>query len=280
MLDWLTLEKEFTKFKKEILRYQDLLLKSYGDTATSALQAILSKSISPDSLREIATLRTKLTQKYGSLAGNIHGMAGYVEKTIGGSSIDIFMTAFHTFSSDNFRHFHRAIDESIQCLDKAIGACQRARLDEVERKGNQVCINKGARIPGYREILTILKEAKSHLDIIDRYSDATLIEMAETLPLSVSTRILIMKESYKEKSELRLFFSKYKQHKNNIEIREISKKAFHSRQIIIDEQKVYELTFSIKDVGNSNGVIVLLDEKSRIQSLRQFVLDWNSATPF
>jgi len=275
--DYLSLEKSFRLFRKEIINYRDLLIRYYGKTAFNAI--VMSGKIPPAILNKMDLLKSKLSQKYGVLAANIHGMGGYVELPHGGKQIDIFMTAFFPISTGNYDFTHWAISASIQCLDKAIGSCQYARSNEIERKGNQICIHRGAIIPGFLEILNIFKEARKNIFIRDRYISAELISMIDTLSRIISVKMLIQREKYQDKPSLKLVYDKYRQQNNNVEIRDIPKSMFHSRKIVIDEQRSYELTFSIKDVGICEGTIFILNEKNTNTSITEFKSDWNSGTP-
>ncbi|MFQ5721328.1 MAG: hypothetical protein ACE5GI_02390, partial [Candidatus Aminicenantales bacterium] len=108
---------------------------------------------------------------------------------------------------------------------------------------------------GWLIIIKIFKEAKRTIWIQDRYINEEIFSIVKALNPSIDIKILIQKELYREKETLKLIYNKYKEAEGNVVIRELTSKQFHSREIIIDRQKGYDLTFSIKDVGKADGRI-------------------------
>lgn len=262
MIDYSELEKKLKNFRKNLISYK----KIWSDLLTDLNRKELKE--------KEEKLHSKLTQTYGALAGYIHGMAGYVKKIYAGIQVDIFMTALLPYQYVEEKQW--AIEASIQCLDKAIGGCQYAK--SVEKKSDQIIIHKGGYLDGWLIIIRILRESKKKIFIRDRYLNEEIFSIIEGLNPKIDINLLIQKEPYKEKSTLKLIYSKYRRSKNNVEIRELAKKQFHSREIIVDENKGYDLTFSIKDVGHTEGRIHMIKRSHLPNTIVDFNKDWKLAT--
>jgi len=127
-------------------------------------------------------------------------------------------------------------------------------------------------------IIKIFKEAKRTICIRDRYINEEIFSIVEALNPSIDIKMLIQKEPYREKETLKLIYNKYKATKGNVEIRELTSKQFHSSEIIVDGQKGYDLTFSIKDVGNTDGRIHMIKSSNLSDALIRFKSNWKMAS--
>lgn len=257
------LEQRFLKFRRGLVKYKQI----YEPVRAGIADA--------EFIKEEEKLRSLLTQTYGELAGHIHGMAGYVEKIYLGVRADIFMLAL-TPNIYNVAEKSWGIDSSIQCLDKAIGGCRYARSVEVKKE--QIVIHKGAVLDGWLIIIKMFQEAKKKIYIRDRYLNEEVFPIIEKLDSKIDVKAIIMKEKYKDKTNLELIYKKYQKMKNNVEIRELERNKFHRREIIIDEQKGYWFDFSIKDVGLNDGTIHKIKDSNLSNAISTFNKDWNLAS--
>jgi len=263
--DYSKLELKFERFLHQFEKYRSIYIKflETSDCDTNC-----------DLYEEQRKLGNQLSKQYGELQANIHGMAGYNELIIHGVKHNIFLSALSPITKNNTIKNH-SIEYSIQCLNKAIGSCRHAK--KVNHTDDQIIISKGAEYQGILEIRRIFKEAKKKLCIQDRYLSADIFHHIEEIDTNVKIKIIIKKENYPAKAMLKSVYNKYQSVKQNVKIREYKQEEFHSRIILIDDNKGYSPDFSLRDIGKNTSYL------SKIQDIKKSTKDfknlWSIATP-
>ncbi len=124
---------------------------------------------------------------------------------------------------------------------------------------------KGQIYDAYSKIISIFKEAKQNLVIIDGYADKSVLDMIRGLDVNV---ILIVKKcGLLTKTDIK----KYNEQYNNLTV--FCDNSFHDRYIIIDKNVVYHCGASINYAGSKTFSINILEDKYIINSLFNAIND-------
>jgi hypothetical protein len=103
---------------------------------------------------------------------------------------------------------------------------------------------KGQFYDAYQLVRRFIKQASSHITIIDNYIDETLLDLLTHKSSDVNVTMITSSAKKLSASALDKFTKQY----GEIEI--VVSKDFHDRFIILDGTEVYALGASIKDLGN------------------------------
>lgn len=266
MIDYSELEKKFQDFLAKLEDYNELYRRVLNHPGSPKRDAEL--------VRKEKELRKELEQMYGELEADIHGMAGYVEFEIVDRKRNIFLSAFDPRLDKQNYIKNLGLEYAIQCINKAIGSCRHA--ESVKRTDEQIIIKKGATFQGVLELRKILRKAKKTLDIQDRYLNGDIFGFIEEINQDVKIRIIIAKK-YSGKAALGQIYKRYLEQAENVEIREILNREFHSRKIIIDNEVGYNLDFTFQDVGRSESFINTIKDIDSVK--KEFDVLWSKSTP-
>ncbi|GHU64387.1 hypothetical protein AGMMS49983_10000 [Clostridia bacterium] len=127
---------------------------------------------------------------------------------------------------------------------------QGAKIDEILALLNEPETNKqwifykGQFYDAYGLVIDLFKRATNSIIVIDNYADDSILEMLTKKRSGVSVTIITFKIFRLTPLHLRKFANQY----GSVTVAE--SKDFHDRFIIIDENEVYALGASIKDLGN------------------------------
>lgn len=124
-------------------------------------------------------------------------------------------------------------------------------------------------------VLTLFKDAKTTIDIIDNYIDDSVIDLLTAKQNTAEINILTKKIPQHLKSIILTF---RKQH-GALNIRKTN--AFHDRFIILDKKLFYHLGASIKDLGNASFMFSLMeDETLKKDVLNKWSKEWDNGTEY
>ena len=101
----------------------------------------------------------------------------------------------------------------------------------------------GQMFDAYLFISDLVKSAKKSIILIDNYIDEsvlTLFSKNTNINITIYTKII--------SKQLKLDIEKYNKQYNNLELK--STKSFHDRFMIIDDDNIYHIGASLKDLGN------------------------------
>jgi len=129
---------------------------------------------------------------------------------------------------------------------------------ESKKKTNEIYFN-GQIYDAYSKIISIMKESKKELIIIDNYADISVLDMISKINKSVT---LITKKNSNLKQ---IDIDKYNQQYNNLTI--IYNNTFHDRYIILDNQIIYHMGTSINHAGNKTFSINVLEDEIVINAI-------------
>jgi len=111
----------------------------------------------------------------------------------------------------------------------------------------------GERYDAYSNFISIFKEAKEELIIIDSYADITLLDLIRNINCNI---ILITKDSPRL-SDIEI--TKYNSQYNNLKV--IRNNSFHDRYFILDRKIIYHSGASLNSAGNKTFMINKLEDK-------------------
>ena len=117
----------------------------------------------------------------------------------------------------------------------------------------------------YKLIITIIKKAKEKILIIDNYIDDSILDMLSKKNKNVEAVILTSSNSNIPKLDIQKFNKEY----GILKIAKTNK--IHDRFIIIDNEKLYHLGASIKDLGRKCFGINKIIDKNEIEMLEKYL---------
>lgn len=119
----------------------------------------------------------------------------------------------------------------------------------------------------YQLIKKLIKKAKEKLLIIDNYIDDTILSLLTKKNKNVKVTILTSQKSNISKLDLQKFNKEYP----TLEVAKTNK--FHDRFIIIDNQELYHIGASLKDLGKKCFAISKIEDKNYIKIISQNVIE-------
>ncbi|TLT01326.1 RhuM family protein [Aliarcobacter cibarius] len=119
----------------------------------------------------------------------------------------------------------------------------KSKIKNDELQINQGIFYNGQIYDAYAFVNDLLKSAKSEVTLCDNYIDDTIFTLCSKYP-----KIKFTIYTHTINKSLKLDYEKYKKQYENIELKET--KEFHDRFLIIDNNEIYHLGASLKDLGN------------------------------
>ena len=119
----------------------------------------------------------------------------------------------------------------------------KSKIKNDELQINQGIFYNGQIYDAYAFVNDLLKSAKSEVTLCDNYIDDTIFTLCSKYP-----KIKFTIYTHTINKSLKLDYKKYKKQYENIELKET--KEFHDRFLIIDNNEIYHLGASLKDLGN------------------------------
>ena len=129
---------------------------------------------------------------------------------------------------------------------------------ESKKKTNEIYFN-GQIYDAYSKIISIMKESKKELIIIDNYADISVLDMISKINKSVT--LITKKNANLKQIDINKYNSQYK----NLKI--IYNTAFHERYIILDNQIIYHMGASINHAGTKTFSINKLEDEIVINAI-------------
>lgn len=117
----------------------------------------------------------------------------------------------------------------------------------------------------YSLIIDIVKKAKNKIVIIDNYIDDTTLKMLSKKKKGVSIVILTSDKSNISKLDIQKFNKEYP----TLKVARTNK--FHDRFIIIDNEKLYHIGASLKDLGKKCFAISEIADIEYIQKMNEII---------
>ena len=105
----------------------------------------------------------------------------------------------------------------------------------------------------YSLLINIIREAKNKIIIIDNYIDKTIFDIISYKNENIKVEIWTKEEKSK------LDYDKFNLQYENVEIKKVNN--FHDRFIIIDNEKLYHVGASLKDLGKKCFAINKMNKK-------------------
>ncbi len=146
------------------------------------------------------------------------------------------------------------IEDNIQSLSEKVNQIDlQIHTNTIPTQG---VFFEGQVFDAYELFSKIIRNAKSHIILIDNYVDeTTLIYLAKKNP---KVQALIL--THPINKELELDIQKVNQQYGNFKIKQFNKS--HDRFLIIDQKEIYHLGSSLKDLGKKLFAFSLLDTSS------------------
>ncbi|MDO5569416.1 MAG: ORF6N domain-containing protein [bacterium] len=108
----------------------------------------------------------------------------------------------------------------------------------------------------YSLMVSIIKESRISIIIIDNYVDKSLLDILS----KIDKKITIITNKYNNED-----YNKYKKQYSNVELK--INNAFHDRFIVIDRKILYHCGSSFKDLGKKCFAITKIEEKNILKQL-------------
>ena len=131
-----------------------------------------------------------------------------------------------------------------------------------KKKINEIYFN-GQIYDAYSKILSIFKESKKELIIIDSYADKSILDIIKNLKINV---IIITKKDNLLTEEL---IKRYNKQYSNLKV--IYDNTFHDRYFILDKSTIYHSGTSINTIGYKTFSINILNDNNVINYLLNVV---------
>ena len=112
----------------------------------------------------------------------------------------------------------------------------------------------------YSLLLDIFNNAKNNITIIDNYIDKKLLDILR----NININILIITNKYNNED-----YNKYKSQYNNITLKINNK--IHDRFIILDNNELYHIGASLKDLGKKCFAITKIENKDWLNNLLNYI---------
>ena len=120
---------------------------------------------------------------------------------------------------------------------------------------------KGQIYDAYHLIIELIKKANSKIVIIDNYIDESILKMLAKKQKKVEVVILTPENSTIDQIDLKKFNQEYPT------LKILKTNQFHDRFIVIDDQEMYHLGASIKDLGKKCFGINQIEDTKLIQKI-------------
>jgi hypothetical protein len=169
--------------------------------------------------------------------------------------IRVFVEMKKYLSSNSlmFERFER-IEQRLSVHDKKFDTIFQA-LENKSIKPTQGIFYNGQIFDAYIFVNDLIKSAKSSIILIDNYIDETTFTLFSKVPnikVTIYTHII--------NKQLKLDYEKYKKQYNNITLKTF--KVSHDRFLIIDENEIYHIGASLKDLGKKWFAFSKMDKEN------------------
>lgn len=180
-------------------------------------------------------------------------------------SINI-MNAFvemRRFLYNNGRVFERLTTVEYKLLehdkkfDQVFNELQKGSREEFKQK----IFFEGQIYDAYSLVINLIKRAKEKILIIDNYIDDSILEMLLKKNENIKVTILTSEKSNISKLDVQKFNKEYP----ILEV--VTTEKFHDRFLIIDNQELYHVGASLKDLGKKCFAISKMEDKNLIEKV-------------
>ena len=235
-----------------------------------------------ESLRsQFATLKIKgrgQHRKYLPYAFTEQGIAmlsGLLRNSIAIQVSINIMNAFvemRKFLSTNGHVFERLTNVEYQLLEHGKELSKHEKqfervFDELQRNKkeefNQKIFFEGQIYDAYSLIVDIIKTAKNKILIIDNYIDDSILKMISKKNKNVDVIIVTSQNNNLIKLDIHKFNKQYPT------LKVIRTNKFHDRFIVIDNQKLYHIGASLKDLGKKCFAISQIKDEEYVKEISQ-----------
>ena len=142
-------------------------------------------------------------------------------------------------------------------FDEVFEELQRNKNEEFKQ---QVFFN-GQIYDSYSLIIDIIKTAQKKILIIDNYIDDTILKMLTKKNKDVEAVILTLQKSNITKLDIQKFNKEY----TTLKVAKTDK--FHDRFIVIDNEKLYHIGVSLKDLGKKYFAISKIEDREYLEKI-------------
>ena len=139
-----------------------------------------------------------------------------------------------------FERFER-VEQRLSLHDENFDTLFKA-LEDKSLIPTQGIFYNGQTFDAYKFVNDLIKSAKTDIKLLDNYIDETVLTLFSKVP---NIKVTIYTKTITK--QLKLDLEKYNSQYNNIEIKKFENS--HDRFLIIDENEVYHIGASLKDLG-------------------------------
>jgi len=152
-----------------------------------------------------------------------------------------------------FERFER-VEQRLSLHDENFNIVFKA-LEDKSLIPSQGIFYNGQTFDAYKFINDLIKSAKKDIKLLDNYIDETVLTLFSKVP---NIKVTIYTKTITK--QLKLDLEKYNAQYNNVEIKKFDNS--HDRFLIIDENEVYHIGASLKDLGNKWFAFSKMDMES------------------
>ena len=117
----------------------------------------------------------------------------------------------------------------------------------------------------YSLIIDIIQKAKHKILIIDNYIDASILKMLSKKNKNVEVIILTLQNTNLNKLDINKFNKQYP----TLKVAYTNK--FHDRFMVIDNEKLYHIGASLKDLGKKCFAISIIEDNEYIEKISHYI---------
>ena len=181
-----------------------------------------------------------------------------IAEEISVSIMDAFieMRRFINENKDLFNRINRLEYDNFDNKNKLIEHDNKINqiIDEMNPKEiKEKIFYDGEIYDAYSLLINIIREAKNKIIIIDNYIDKTIFDILSYKDENIKVEIWTKEE------KIKLDYDKFNLQYENVRIKKIN--SFHDRFIIIDNEKLYHVGASLKDLGKKCFAITKMNSK-------------------
>ena len=186
--------------------------------------------------------------------------------------MDAFME-MRKFLSANGHVFERLTKVEYQLLEQGKELSKHEKqfervFDELQRNQkeefNQKIFFEGQIYDAYSLIVDIIKTAENKILIIDNYIDDSILKMISKKNKNVEVIIVTAQNNNLTKLDIHKFNKQYPT------LKVIRTNKFHDRFIVIDNQTLYHIGASLKDLGKKCFAISKIKDEKYVEEINRF----------
>lgn len=164
--------------------------------------------------------------------------------------------------NEGLLHRVESIESKLQLNDQHFEKIFTA-LEQGKPEIKQDIFFKGQIFDAYGFVVDLIKKAKKELIIIDNYTDLSILEMLTEKSRNVRVKIITQKNTPIKTLDIEKFNAQY----GTLSIKH--SQEYHDRFLIIDQNELYHIGASLKDLGKKCFAFSVIEDKNVLRNLME-----------